>query len=163
MWTSLEFYRQVLAGTPKWVWLVLLALIVLGARQLRDRVVPSWTVLIAPIVFMVIGVVGSRRSGLALATWAAVACVACALAWRFLPRAKGARFDAETKRLYLPGGVSAGAWMIVTFLVTYFINVLFAVYPQSAKETRMFVIASSIMGALMGAFFGRALKQFLLR
>jgi hypothetical protein len=163
MWTSVEFYREVLAQTPRWVWLVLLSLLILGARQLRDRDVRPWTVLIAPIVFMFVGVIGTLRSGLALASWAVVALIACALTFRFLRLPKGAHFNAETQRIHLPGGLSSGAWMIFTFLVTYFINVLMAVYPHLSKSPTSVIFMSAIMGSLTGAFFGRALRQFRLR
>jgi hypothetical protein len=121
--------------------------------------VQPWTVLVAPLVFMVVGVVGTNRSGVALASWATVGLVATVIAFKWMPLA-GARRDAATGRVHIPGSYYPAVFMLGSFFVTYFINVAFAVHPELAASRQTQIIAAAIMGTLTGAFFGRALKQF---
>jgi ABC-type multidrug transport system fused ATPase/permease subunit len=162
MWTSLTFYKEVLIRTPIWVWLVLLSLLILGARQLKDREVRPWTVLIAPLVFMLIGLMGTGRSGLGFFVWAAAVFAAVVIAKQLLRVPRGAFFNANTQRLHLPGEIAAGAWMLITFFVTYFITVLFAVDRALAQSAAAITAASTVQGLLTGTFLARAIKQFML-
>ena len=54
-----EFINQVVKGTPVWVWDILVALIALGVNQMRTRIVSRYTVLIAPVVFLFVGLMAS--------------------------------------------------------------------------------------------------------
>jgi hypothetical protein len=113
-----EFLQQVLRGTPTWVWAVLALLVALGARQLRPRVVKRETVLIAPIGFLILGLVTSGRHGLGFVVWL-VTFIAIAsftlLVWRPIGRA---RFDAVQDRLHLPASAIPLVIMLSIFSST---------------------------------------------
>ena len=65
-----EFAIQILKNTPIWVWAILAALIYLGGRQLKPRVVKRFSVLIAPVAFLFVGLMAAGRGSVGFATWA---------------------------------------------------------------------------------------------
>ncbi len=159
----IEFVGQVIRGTPLWVWAVLLLLGALGARQLHDREVQPATVLIAPIGFLIFGLLTTRRNGLSLSVWG-VALVVGALFTMFVWRPVGqARYDAQTNRLHLPGSVVPICVMLSIFLLSYVIQVALSIEP-SRNATLLWQIAPGLtLGLLSGLFLGRAVLLFRLR
>ena len=155
-----EFAIQILKNTPIWVWAILVALIFLGTRQLKARVVKRHTVLIAPIVFLFVGLTAAGRGPVGFATWA-VSLISLAAATFFVwqPTA-GARYEASGDRLHIPGSIVPMLLMLAIFLLNYVINVLLAINPSYRSELVWQVAPALILGALSGVFFGRAATLF---
>lgn len=155
-----EFISQILKGTPAWVWAILVALVVLGVRQLRPRVVTRYSVLIAPVVFLFIGLMSAGRGPIAFAVWA-LTLIACAGVTFFVWQPTGgARYDATSDRLHLPGSVLPMLLMLSIFLLNYAINVALAIKPALRAELSWQVGPAIILGALSGLFIGRAATLF---
>lgn len=74
--TPLELAPRILAGTPRWVWAVLLLLVVLGGRRLRPRRTHLAAAAIAPTAFFIwslLGAVAATRvagAGSVASVWA---------------------------------------------------------------------------------------------
>ena len=155
-----EFAIQILKGTPIWVWAILVALIYLGTKQLKPRVVKRYSVLIAPVVFLFVGLAASGRGPVGFVTWA-VSLIALAgftfFAWK---PTGGARFQAEGDRLHLPGSAVPMLIMLSIFLLNYAINVVLAINPAYRSELAWQVVPALILGALSGVFIGRAATLF---
>ena len=155
-----EFIGQILKGTPIWVWAILVALIVLGVRQLRPRVVPRYSVLIAPVVFLLMGLMAAGRGPIGFTAWAVTLLVVTAFTFFVLQPTAGARYDMNADRLHLPGSVMPMALMLSIFLLNYVINVALAINPSLRSELVWQVAPAIILGALSGVFIGRAATLF---
>ncbi len=155
-----EFAVQILKGTPVWVWAILAALIFLGSRQLKARVVSRYSVLIAPVVFLFVGLMSAGRGPLGLAVWAlAVVSLATVTFFVWQPTA-GARYEANGDRLHMPGSVVPMLLMLAIFLLNYVINVVLAINPAYRGELIWQVVPALVLGALSGVFIGRAATLF---
>lgn len=155
-----EFISQVLKGTPVWVWAILVALIVLGVNQLRSRVVSRYSVLIAPVVFLFVGLMSAGRGPIGFLAWAVTLLATAAFAYFILQPTGGARYDAIADRLNLPGSVIPMLLMLAIFLLNYAVNVTLAINPALRSELAWQVGPAIILGALSGVFIGRALTLF---
>lgn len=155
-----EFISQVLKGTPVWVWAILVALIVLGVKQLRARVVSRYSVLIAPVVFLFVGLMAAGRGAVGFSAWALTLLATAAFTFFVWRPTGGARYDARTDRLNLPGSVIPMLLMLAIFLLNYVINVTLAINPLLRAELPWQVGPAILVGALSGVFIGRALTLF---
>ena len=129
-----EFVRQVLKGTPIWVWAIFVALIVLGVNQLRARIVSRYSVLIAPVVFLFVGLMAAGRGPMGFSVWALTLLATAAFTFFVWQPTGGARYDASIDRLNLPGSVIPMLIMLAIFLLNYVINVTLAIRPSIARR-----------------------------
>jgi hypothetical protein len=139
-----EFISQVLKGTPFWVWAILVALVVLGVKQLRPRVVTRYSVLIAPAAFLLVGLMAAGRGPTGFSAWALTLSAVAAFTFFVWQPTAGARYDAGTDRLNLPGSV------IPMLLIN----------PALRTELVWQVGPAVVLGALSGVFIGRAATLF---
>ena len=129
-----EFAIQILKNTPIWVWALLAALIYLGSKQLKPRVVKRYSVLIAPVVFLFVGLMAAGRGPIGLATWAASLLSLAAVTYFVWQPTGGARYEATGDRLHLPGSAVPMMIMLAIFLLNYVINVVLAINPAYRSE-----------------------------
>ena len=155
-----EFAIQILKNTPIWVWAILAALIYLGSKQLKARVVKRYSVLIAPVVFLFVGLMTAGRGPVGFATWAASLISLAAETFFVWQPTGGARYEANGDRLHMPGSVVPMMIMLAIFLLNYVINVVLAINPWYRGELAWRVVPALILGALSGVFIGRAATLF---
>ena len=155
-----EFVIQVIKGTPVWVWAILVVLVVLGVTQLRQRVVSRYSVLIAPVAFLFVGLLAAGRGPIGFSAWALTLLAAAALTFFVWQPTAGARYDASNDRLHLPGSVIPMILMLAIFLLNYVINVVLAINPALRGELAWQVGPAVVLGALSGLFIGRAATLF---
>ena len=155
-----EYAIQILKGTPIWVWAILAALIYLGSKQLTARVVKRYSVLIAPVVFLFVGLMATGRGPLGFATWAASLISLAAVTYFVWQPTGGARYEANGDRLHLPGSAVPMLIMLAIFLLNYVINVVLAINPAYRSELAWQIVPALILGALSGVFMGRAATLF---
>ena len=155
-----EFAMQILKNTPIWVWAILAALIYLGSRQLKARVVKRYSVLIAPVVFLFVGLMASGRGPVEFATWALTLLTLATVTFFVGRPTAGARYEANGDRLHMPGSAVPMTIMLAIFLLNYVINVVLAINPSYRSELVWQVVPALILGALSGVFIGRAATLF---
>ena len=155
-----EFISQVLKGTPLWVWAILVALIVLGVKQMRPRVVARYSVLIAPVVFLFVGLTAAGRGPTGFLAWALTLLATAAFTYFVWQPTAGARYDASADRLNLPGSVLPMLLMLAIFLFNYVVNVVLAINPALRGELAWQIGPAIVLGALSGVFAGRAATLF---
>ena len=155
-----ELAPQILKQTPIWVWAILAALIYLGARQMKARVVKRYSVLIAPVAFLFVGLMAAGRDPVGFATWAVSLISVAALTFFVWQPTNGARYDASGDRLHMPGSIVPLLLMLAIFLLNYVINVMLAINPAYRSELVWQVVPALILGALSGKFIGRAATLF---
>ena len=130
-----EFINQVVKGTPVWVWDILVALIALGVNQMRTRIVSRYTVLIAPVVFLFVGLMAASRGPIGFTAWALTLFATASFTFFVWQPTGGARYDASADRLNLPGSVIPMLLMLAIFLLNYVINVTLAIRPTNRNTT----------------------------
>ena len=155
-----EFAIQILKGTPIWVWAILAALIYLGGRQLKPRVVKRFSVLIAPVAFLFVGLMAAGRGPVGFATWALSLLTLAAVTFFIWRPTAGARYEANGDRLHMRGSAVPMMIMLAIFLLNYVINVVLAINPALRAELAWQVVPALILGALSGLFIGRAASLF---
>lgn len=148
----------ILQHTPAWVWALLAGLLVLGGQQSRDRAVSPLRLVMLPLALMALGV-SSLLGSLHLHPWsAALWLLAIGLAaWagsRWLVPA-GARWDAATQRLLVPGSLLPMALILVIFGFKYTLGVYGALAPAAVSAPGFVAGVAVCSGLFSGLLAGR--------
>jgi hypothetical protein len=151
---------EIIRRTPVSVWAILAALVVLGIRQMRDRIISRTRLMIAPIglgLYSLAGaasmfgarpsVIGAWLGGLALAVTAN----------RVLQWPRHARPDGRAD-FAVPGSVWPLALMMAIFVLRYIGTVSLAFHPDWAHDAAFSLGLGLACGTLSGMFTARALR-----
>jgi hypothetical protein len=151
---------EVLRHTPGWVWLLLAALLALGASQLRTRRVPRAQLFVLPAVLLLLGLSATATAfqppAPALTAWA-LALAAGVMLGRRLPRAAGARWDADHRVVVLPGSVWPLVLIVAVFTLRYTASVALVLHPAWREAPAVALPLATAYGAIAGALLGRVL------
>jgi len=152
---------QILANTPKWVFVLFAALLWLGLSQLLTRRVGLSRVTglaIGMSVFSLYGTVSAFAGvPMALLAWlAGAAAVFALLAGRAAPL--GTRYDAATRRFTVPGSAVPLAVMMGIFLTKYAVGITLGMQPAVARDLLFALAVSAVYGAFSGVFAARAAR-----
>ncbi|WP_382152379.1 DUF6622 family protein [Hydrogenophaga sp. ANAO-22] len=158
-----EAVVPVLRQTPLWVWGLLVALLALGASQLRERSAGLARVSLMPLAMTLFSVSGTVSAfgatphlALAISAWLIAAVLTFALVAR--GRADGAQYD-PARRLYrLPGSAVPLGLIVGIFLVKYVVGVDLTMAPQLVRDTPYVLSVAALYGAFTGVFIGRAAR-----
>jgi hypothetical protein len=158
-----DMLLQIIVHTPAWVWFLLLALLALGASQMRDREVhPAW-LLVLPLVLLGLGLT-AMRAGLAALPGAAMGWSAAVLALAFvgrrLPLPTGARWLGAQRRLHLPGSALPLLLIVSVFLMRYTLGAAQAVHPAWRHAPEVVWPTALLYGSISGLLLGRAWALF---
>ncbi len=153
---------DILRHTPRWVWLLLAALIALGISQWRHRQASLARVTVLPIAMgalSLLGLVSAFAQGGVLL--AALGCwlVSFVLVWRLLGTlraATGARFEPGRARFDLPGSPWPLLLILGIFVIKYTVGIELAMQPQTASHLTFALGVAATYGALNGVFIARA-------
>lgn len=150
---------EILRHTPPWVWGLLAALLALGLSQLRARRVARERLLVLPLVLMALGLwstATSFDSALPLAAWGGAFAAGLA-AGRRLPLPAGARWDADSARLQLPGSAWPLAVIVAVFALRYAGGVALALHPAWRGLLAVALPLAALYGLIAGGVLGRVL------
>lgn len=149
--------------TPRWVWVLLAGLLLLGASQLRARRMSRLRAGAAPLamaLFSFFGMVsafwGSAQLDVAVGLWV-VACAACMglLLWRARPAPTGVRFDPATRTCEIPGSAIPLILIIGIFLTKYAVGIELALQGNLINDSHFVWSLASLYGLFSGAFLAR--------
>jgi len=152
---------QILANTPKWVFVLFVGLLWLGSTQLLTRKVG-----LSRATLLAIGMTGLSLYGtasafaavpLALIAWLASAAVALALVLR-CPQAAGTSYDAASRRFTVPGSAVPLTLMMGIFITKYAVGVSLSLQPALARDLAFALLVSGLYGAFSGVFAARAAR-----
>ncbi len=156
-----EAVVPVLRQTPMWVWGLLVALLALGASQLRERTASVVRVSLMPVAMTLFSVWGtfsalgaSPHRVQAVSAWLITGVLAFALVAR--GRADRARYDPARRLFHLPGSAVPLALIGGIFLVKYVVGVDLVMAPQLVQEAPYVLGVAALYGAFTGLFIGRA-------
>jgi hypothetical protein len=149
--------------TPTWVWMLLAALIWLGASQMFARRAGLRRVLLMPIAMAVFSAWGMGSAfGAAsqiveiLAVWLGTACAVAALSlWLHRSAPAGTRYDAATEQLHLPGSGWPMLLILGIFLVKWAVGVELALQPPLAYDNAFALHSALVYGVFNGVFAAR--------
>ena len=149
--------------TPTWVWLVLAALLWLGASQMLARRAGLRRVLLMPIAMGVFSAWGmgsafgaAPRIGSILAVWLAAACAVAALSlWLHRSAPAGTRYDTANQQFHLPGSAWPMLLIVGIFLVKWAVGVELALQPPLAHDSQFALQIALVYGAFNGVFAAR--------
>ena len=151
---------QIVQHTPVWVWGLLVALVVFGLSQVRDRAVTLTRMTILPLVLLALsfsGVVSTfAHATIAILAWAVGVATAVALGRRFL-QVRGASWSPETGLVHVPGSWLPLALMVALFLIKYGVGVTLALNHAMAADSTFATACGLAYGSFSGLFAARAL------
>lgn len=151
---------DILLHTPRWVWLLLAALLALGISQLRPRQVPRARLFVLPAVLLGLGLSATatafQPAAPALAAWV-LALAAGVQLGRRLPPPAGAQWDAARRTLWLPGSALPLALIVAIFALRYSGSVALAVHPAWRTLPAVALPLAAAYGLLGGVVLGRTL------
>ena len=149
--------------TPSWVWMLLAALIWLGASQFFARSAGLRRVLLMPVAMTAFSGLGP---GLGLWSPTAVArhprrlagrrlCRGCAFAVAAPHSPAGTRYDATLRRFELPGSGWPLLLILGIFLVKWAVGVELALQPMLAHDSHFALQIALVYGVFNGVFAAR--------
>lgn len=157
---------QIIKGTPLWVWGLLAALLWLGFRQTRTRVVGSLRAALLPGIFVVLSLAGVVTAfggnALAVAIWAVGVGMAVGVGQRLMPRLR-ATWQAASDTLQIDGSWLPLALIVSLFFIKFTAGVSMAIHPGLASETDFVVACSLAYGFFSGLFAARGLQLWQVR
>jgi hypothetical protein len=152
---------QILAHTPRWVFVMFAVLVWFGAKQLLAASVSLTRVTLMPIVMTglsVYGVVSAFGESLAaLLGWAAAAAVLLVIVLR-RPLPVDTRYDAAAREFSVGGSAVPLVLMMGIFFTKYVVGVMLAIHPELRHQAGFALGISTLYGAFSGIFSARALR-----
>lgn len=149
--------------TPTWVWMLLAALIWLGASQMFARRAGLRRVLLMPIAMAVFSAWGMGSAfgavpqiGEILAVWLVAACLVAALSlWLHGRAPAGTRYEASSQQFHLPGSAWPMVLIVGIFLVKWVVGVELALQPPLTHDSQFALQIALVYGAFNGVFAAR--------
>ncbi len=151
---------HILAHTPSWVFVLFIALLWLGLKQMFRHEVSLVRVSALAAGMSALSVYGTASvfgaAPPALVAWFAAA--AAALAWMLRRGATGARYDPARRRFTMPGSSTPLALMMGIFFTKYAAGIALSLQPGLARDAVFAVGVSALYGAFSGVFAARAVR-----
>ncbi|MFZ6750270.1 DUF6622 family protein [Undibacterium sp. Ren11W] len=152
---------QILANTPRWVWILLIALLYLGLSQTRNRSVSLRKITIMPLAmlgFSLFGIYSAFGSGsMILLAWLAAGIIVFTSILS-VPLSDDVRYDAQTKKFDLPGSWVPMALILGIFFTKYLVGAIASSHAALLHELGFSLSFSALYGAFSGAFLARAAR-----
>jgi len=155
---GMDTVSDIIGGTPTWVWVLLVFLIIRGVQATKTGVMPFWRLLIIPTLFTGWGLLGLlttlQLTAFSVGTWV-IAIVAGCLAGRHMARDVTLRADKPRGLVELPGSVFTLVLILVIFAAKYVLGYQLAVNPDNARSAIYVFFDAGISGLVAGLFIGR--------
>ncbi|MDP3652381.1 MAG: hypothetical protein Q8R67_11930 [Rhodoferax sp.] len=152
---------QILTHTPKWIFVLFVALLWLGLLQMRPRSAGLNRITIVPLVmtglslYSVTSVFGDTPQ--ALLAWMVGAMVASTTSYQMLGDSN-IRYHAASRRFLLPGSVVPLALIMGIFFTKYVVGVFTKMQPSLVLDSNFALSVSTVYGCFSGIFLARAAK-----
>ncbi len=157
--STAAFLLEVIRRTPAGVWVILAALLVIGAVQLREQTLGRRRVLLSAALLASLSIAGLlaafRLHGLAWLAWVAGGVAVYAIVAR-TPWPRRVRYVAGHDAFVVGGSVVPLAAMFGMFAVFYVLNVALALHPEWKLDGRLALAAGAAYGVLPGLLLARA-------
>lgn len=156
---------EILAHTPRWVFILFVGLVFLGLQQSKTRTVTFKRLMLLPLAMAALSLysIWSTFNGstLGLACGVVAMLGTAALSQRF-DFAKGVRYLAQTHSFILPGSWLPLALMMAIFVTKYGVGIALAQHGQWRDVAPLIAAVGAVYGFWSGIFVGR-MAQILAR
>jgi hypothetical protein len=151
-------FFDMLSGTPTWVWVLLVFLVIRGVQASRPGLVQPWRLAILPVIFTALGLYGVAMvlpaGVLPWLIW--LACVAIAVPLgQAMGRGVKVLADHQHCVMQLPGSWSTLVLILCIFVLKYALGYQAAVNPMVVNELWFTVFDAGVSGVVAGLFIGR--------
>ncbi|WP_342667314.1 DUF6622 family protein [Comamonas composti] len=162
---------MLLKATPAWVWALLLALIALGASQLRAREAGLLRILLMPSAMGLLSIwsllsafgPAGQSAGLLLA-WLLLTLLTGALILTLLPQAPaGTHYDTTSHKFVLPGSPLPLLLILGIFMTKYLLGLELALHPGLAGDIQLGFSMAVLYGLFSGWFMARTARLLRLK
>ena len=157
---------EILAATPWWAYAILIALILMGIRESRNRVVSQYIVLGTPMGIVVLSflsvVITFGFSKPTLPFWLVGISVTTLLSYHLLPIQQAA-FHVENQRFSMPGSVLPFLVTLGVFFTKYTIVLIMLIGVAAVERTGAVLGLSFLYGLFSGLFLSRSIHLWKLR
>ncbi|EJF78237.1 hypothetical protein [Bartonella birtlesii] len=156
---------NIMTGTPKWAWILLIFLIVRGIIALKDREVKVYRLFLLPLVFLFLGVSDVIKE-LAFPVWGAIAMFGGLmigvgvgwLLWHAIPRLK---IKQGTDLIILPGTPLTLTFILIAFVIKFILIVFLKVEPDLKYAFDFNLLFGLLSGLTDGVFWGGTLNLYI--
>lgn len=153
----MDSFVDMLVGTPFWVWLLLIFLLVRGVQAARPNILKPWRLAILPLIFTLLGVYGLAtmlQGLLPWVIWFGFLLMSCPIGV-LMVHSTEVRADHIHQLIGLPGSWSTLILILCIFSAKYAIGYAMAVQPELAKEVWFLLVNAGTAGTVVGLFIGR--------
>lgn len=154
---------NVVSGTPTWVWVLLVYLIIRGIKATKTAVIQFWRLLIIPLVFTIWGLAGLlttlQFTALSAGTWIAAIIIGCYLG-SLAARGVAIRANKSRGLIELPGSPFTLVLILAIFAAKYVLGYQLATDPAAAQSSLYVFFDAGISGLVAGLFIGRVWNYY---
>jgi len=160
-WREFKMIQQIIAGTPKWVFILFFVLLALGFKQSVPGRISLRRAMLLPLAMVGLSLYGTLSAFGATPTpllaWF-ISTVCAGVLILNSPLQNGVRYEQDTKHFHVSGSWAPMALLIGIFLSKYLVGASTAMHPE-LLENRIFALGfSALNGVFAGAFLGRSIR-----
>lgn len=159
-YTQTASFSEIIMYTPRWVFGLLIALVIFGVMQTRTREVKIQVALILPIAMLILSLTGVLRyvgwQFPALACWLLGITIASVLSIKWIGK-NIARFNPESRKLIIQGSWLPLVVILGIFVTRYTLGVATAMQWEITHKIYFSLVVSLILGIWSGFFLARCL------
>lgn len=150
--------KELLLQTPTWVYLLFVALLIIGFSQTATRRQPLLIPFLLPVAMSVYSLIDTILHFSAGGRGIALAVVAATCAWGFMRKylsPKGVSYLPEVKRFEIKGSYLPLTVILCIFSVKYIHGALSALYPPITERIFFTTVFATFNGLFFGFFLSR--------
>jgi len=149
---------QIISGTPTWVYIIFVVLILLGIKASKTSVVPIQKLCILPILFTYMSVhtllVSFAINTISVSTWIVATLIGVALGWMQVASYQ-LKVDKAHWLVKVPGTWSVLIFILLIFVTKYYFGYELAADPQLKQHLAFELLMLLVSGGLTGLFIGK--------
>lgn len=154
----MEAFMEMLAGTPTWVWVLLVFLVIRGIKSSRTGVAQLWRLAIIPGIFTVMGLyslfVTLEFTAFSFFSWLITAAIGIAFGYA-ITRHVVVRADRDKGLIEIPGSWLTLVLILCIFASKYALSYQLEMDPEIVGNEGYIFIDAAVSGVIAGLFFGR--------
>lgn len=150
-------FIDILSGTPWWVWVIFIELLIVGINALRSREVSLLQLIIIPITLAAWALYSFYKSYTfflpASAAWLIALIIGRMLGYRYF--SSNITIHKKNHAVSLPGSWITLALLMAFFVVKYYIGFAYAIDPMQKFNPAFWMSDVITSGLILGTFIGR--------